>query len=163
MRILDDNPTLFDAGHSISADTFREVLRRAQSPAFPEVEALLAACDYWNADRGIALAFFAKESRYGTRGVAVRTRNWGNLRRGKRMIAQTRHPFAVYATWTDGLNDWCELLKEHYCKRRGLCHLREILQRYAPSSDGNNPARYADFVITSVRLWQIEERRGGRS
>jgi hypothetical protein len=95
------------------------------------------------------------------RGVAARTRNWSNLRRGKQMIGQTPHPFAVYARWVDGLNDWCELLKEHYCKRRGLCRLRQILPRYAPSSDGNNPERYADFVVALVRRWQREEQRDG--
>jgi len=157
--MIEDNPLVF-APHSISAETFRRVLRSARSPAFVETEALLAALDYWGADRGIALAFFAKESSYGLRGAATRTRNWGNLRRGKRMIGQTSHPFAVYANWADGLNDWCELLKEHYCKRRGLCRLRQILPRYAPSSDGNAPLRYADFVVALVRRWQAEEQRG---
>ena len=159
--MIEDNPLIF-APHSISAETFRRVLRAARSPAFVETDALLAALDAWGADRGIALAFFAKESSYGQRGVAVRTRNWGNLRRGKRMVAQTPHPFAVYARWADGLNDWCELLKEHYCKRRGLCRLRQILPRYAPPSDGNNPERYADFVVALVRRWQREERGGHR-
>ena len=158
--MIDDNPFIF-APHSIRAETFRRVLRTARSPAFFEVEALLATLDYWGADRAIALAFFAKESSYGLRGVAVRTRNWGNLRRGKRMIGQTPHPFAVYANWTDSLNDWCELLKEHYCKRRGLCRLRQVLPRYAPSSDGNNPERYADFVVAIIRRWQREEQRDG--
>jgi len=159
--MIEDNPLIF-APHSISPATFQRVLRAARSPAFVETEALLAALDYWNADRGIALAFFAKESSFGLRGVAVRTRNWGNLRRGKRMIAQTAHPFAVYARWTDGLNDWCELLKKYYCEQRGLCRLRQILPRYAPSSDGNAPERYADFVVATVRRWQAEERSGHR-
>jgi len=158
--MIDDNPLIF-APHSISAATFRRVLRSARSPAFVETDALLKALDEWGADRSIALAFFAKESSYGLRGVAVRTRNWGNLRRGRRMVTQTPHPFAVYARWTDGLNDWCELLKEQYCKRRGLCRLRQILPRYAPSSDGNNPERYADFVVALVRRWQNEEQRYG--
>jgi hypothetical protein len=74
--MIDDNPLIF-APHSISADTFRRVLRSARSPAFVETEALLAALDDWGADRGIALAFYAKESSYGLRGVAVRTAQLG--------------------------------------------------------------------------------------
>ena len=52
--MIDDNPLIF-APHSISAATFRRVLRTARSPAFVETDALLAALDEWGADRGIAL------------------------------------------------------------------------------------------------------------
>jgi hypothetical protein len=163
MRILDDNPTIFGAGDSISKETFRIVLERAKSPAYAEVDTILSILERWRADRGIALAFFAKESSFGRRGVAVETKNWGNLRWGRRMIRQTKHPFAVYANWAKSVEDWCELLSVVYCQRWKLCTLREILQRYAPSSDGNNPRRYADTVLRLVRMWQAMERKGWKS
>jgi hypothetical protein len=163
MRILDNNPALFNTGDSISRETFRYILQQANSPAFAEVDTILSILERWRADRGIALAFFAVESRLGRKGVAVETKNWGNLRRGRRMISQTKHPFAVYANWSASVEDWCELLSVVYCQRLKLCSLREILQRYAPSSDGNRPDRYADTVLRLVRMWQTKERAGWRS
>lgn len=163
MRILDNNPVLFGAGDSITEETFRIVLERAKSPAYAEADRILSILERWRADRGIALAFFAYESSFGRRGVAVETKNWGNLRRGRRMIRRTNHPFAVYANWSDSVEDWCELLSVVYCQRLKLCTLREILQRYAPSSDGNQPRRYADTVVRLVRMWQSKERAGWKS
>jgi hypothetical protein len=163
MRVLDNNPTLFLAGDSISKEMFRYVLQQAKSPAFAEIDNILSILERWNADRGIALGFFAVESSFGRKGIAVETKNWGNLRRGRRMIRQTKHPFAVYANWADSVEDWCELLSVVYCQRLKLCTLREILQRYAPSSDGNNPRRYADTVLRLVRMWQATENKRWKS
>jgi len=162
-RILNDNPTLFGEGDSISKETFRIVLERAKSPAYAETEEILSILERWRADRGIALAFFAHESSFGRAGVAVETKNWGNLRWGKRMIGQTKSKFAIYANWATSVEDWCELLSVVYCQRLRICTLREILQRYAPSSDGNNPRAYADTVLRLVRMWQAMEDRGWRS
>jgi len=163
MRILDNNPTLFSEENSISEQTFRIVLERAKSPAYAEADEILSILKRWRADRGIALAFFAHESSFGRKGIAVETRNWGNLRRGRRMIKQTKHPFAIYANWAASVEDWCELLSVVYCKRWRLCTLREILQRYAPSSDGNRPERYANVVLRLVRMWQAKEKAGWNS
>jgi len=160
MRILNDNPTLFNNGDSISTETFRIVLERAKSPAYAEVNTILSILERWRADRGIALAFFAHESSFGRKGIAVETKNWGNLRWGKRMIRRTHHPFAVYANWAASVEDWCELLSVVYCQCWKVCTLREILQRYAPSSDGNNPRRYADTVLRLIRMWQAMEAKG---
>ncbi len=46
-------------------------------------------------DPAVALAFFAHESTYGTAGVAVHSRNWGNLRRGPRAL-YVANGFAYY-------------------------------------------------------------------
>jgi len=58
MRVLDNNSTLFGAGDSISKETFRNVLQQTNSPALAEVDEILSILERWNADRGIALAFF---------------------------------------------------------------------------------------------------------
>jgi hypothetical protein len=159
MRVLNDNPTLFGAGDSISKETFRNVLQQTNSPALAEVDAILSLLERRNADRGIALAFFAVIGGYGRQGIANETKNWGFLRRGKRMIGQTKHPFAIYANWTASVEDWCELLSDRYCQQLQLCTLREVLNRYAPSSDGNNPNRLADEMLRLIRSWQISEKQ----
>lgn len=137
----------------IPYDRFTAILEAARSPAAVEALACYQACLERGADPAVALAFFGHESAYGTAGRAVRTRNWGNLRKGRR-ASRVEAGFAVYATWTDGLRDWCDLLLGPVYAGDGLYAVGPILKRYAPSSDGNAPARYAQAVCDAVNRWQ---------
>ncbi len=144
------------APHRISEQQFKLILQRYRSPALEEVDELLAVCDEYGIDRAVALAFFVKESSCGTAGVAARTKNWGNLRRGKRQIASTDHPFAVYERWVDGLRDFCELLKRY--KAKGKTTVEQVVPLYAPASDGNRPDSYITTTRRLVRRWQQEDK-----
>lgn len=142
----------------ITLERFRSILTGAGSPAAPEADALWAACLARDCDPAVAMAFFRHESTYGTAGVARATKNWGNLRRspGKRGVVRDtgRGPFAFYPTWTAGLMDWCDLLRGPIYEGDGLVTVAQVLPRYAPSSDGNAPARYAQAVCDAVNGWQ---------
>ena len=131
------------------------MLTGAGSPAAPEADALWAACVQREVDPAIALAFFRHESTYGTAGVAKQSRNWGNLRRGKRGVIRSTAggSFAFYPTWTAGLMDWCDLLRGPIYEGDGLVTVAQVLPRYAPSSDGNAPTRYAQAVADAVNGW----------
>lgn len=146
--------TIF-AAHRISEQQFRLILQRYRSPALAEADELINICDEYGIDRAVALAFFVKESSCGTAGIAARTKNWGNLRRGKRQVASTEHPFAVYKTWADGLRDFCELLKRYAAK--GKKTVEQVIPTYAPASDGNRPERYIATVRRLIRRWQQED------
>jgi hypothetical protein len=140
----------------ISAAQFARVLTRAHSPAAPDAAALYPIPIERGLDPAVALAFFGHESTYGTAGVAVRSRNWGNLRRGARA---TYHAdgFAYYADWRSSLADWTDRIADTYIRDWQLTTVRAVLERYAPSSDGNAPARYAAAVADLVAHWQAEE------
>lgn len=139
----------------ISAAAFAAVLAAAHSPAAPEAAALYQIPASLKLDPAIALAFFQHESTYGTAGAARQTLNWGNLRSGPRQL-RVQGGFAVYATWADGLRDWCDLILHRYVAQ-GLTTVRTALPVYAPSSDGNAPGRYADAVIAAVLAWQTRD------
>lgn len=141
--------------HRISAEQFKLVLQRYRSPALAEADELLKICDEVGIDRAVALAFFVKESSCGTAGVATRTKNWGNLRKGKRQVAKTNHPFAVYKSWADGLRDFCDLLWRYH--QRGLTTIEQIVPVYAPASDGNRPDTYIATVRRLIQRWQRED------
>lgn len=139
----------------ISAATFARILADAGSPALPESATCYEAVRGHGLDPAVALAFFQHESSYGLRGIAARSRNWGNLRRGKR-ASRIIDGFAHYACWLDGLEDWCDLMQRRYIGQ-GLPSVRAALPVYAPSSDGNKPQRYADAVCALVARWQAAE------
>jgi hypothetical protein len=140
----------------ISVGLFARILTRANSPVAPHASALATIPDGYNLDRALALAFFHHESTYGTHGIAKKSLNWGNLRSGTRAY-KTESGFGFYHTWQDSLQDWCQLIKVRYIGR-GLFTVRQVLKVYAPSSDGNNPVRYADQVCADVARWIQEDR-----
>lgn len=164
---IESNPPLRRA-HSISREKFIEVLDGLGSPAAGEAEVLADIPGRYGIDRGIALAFFVHESRAGKVGICrdYRTRNWGNLRRPQQAhrgsVIQTRGgQFAKYVSWAAGLEDWCELLVDVYAGRWGLSSLGEVLRKYAPKADQNEPEVYARKVVQHVRGWQGEMRKAG--
>lgn len=151
------NDLTVQAASRISADVFARVLSRAKSPAASDAQALYRIPLGRGLDPAVALSFFAHESSYGTAGVALRSRNWGNLRRGPRAL-YVAGGFAYYRNWQDSLSDWTDLIADTYVARLDLTTVSAILVRYAPSSDGNAPARYAKIVHALIAQWQAEDR-----
>jgi hypothetical protein len=164
---IEPNPPIRRA-HSISREKFCAVLAALRSPAAAEAAALADIPSRYGIDRGIALAFFVHESGAGTAGIVhdYDTRNWGNLRRPQQLIRgqviTTRGgQFAKYVSWTAGLEDWCELLIKVYGEQWKLTTLGEILRKYAPRADQNNPEQYALKVVQHIRTWQGEMNKAG--
>jgi len=141
----------------ISPALFAAIIVRNGSPAALEANVLATIPPIYGLDPAIALAFFHRESTYGTAGSALATRNWGNLRRGQGRSVGILNGFATYRTWADSLHDWCNLIRAHYITDLRLVTVRPALQVYAPSSDGNTPKRYADAVMADVARWQAED------
>ncbi|NTU78176.1 MAG: glucosaminidase domain-containing protein [Chloroflexales bacterium] len=162
---IESNPPMRRA-HSISRDKFIEVLVALRSPAASEAADLADIPGRYGIDRGIALAFFVHESGAGTAGIvhSYDTRNWGNLRkpqqagRGK-VIKTGSGQFAKYVSWAAGLEDWCELVLNVYCQQLELTTLGEILHRYAPKADQNDPEAYARKVVQHIKAWQGEMKK----
>ncbi|MBK9709723.1 MAG: glucosaminidase domain-containing protein [Kouleothrix sp.] len=144
----------FQSAPRISQRSFARILVRAQSPAAADGPRLYDLVASYGLDPAIALAFFAHESSYGRRGVAARSLNWGNLRRGPRAYA-IRGGFGYYHSWADSLQDWCELILNRYA-RRGLTTVETAIPVYAPSSDHNAPQRYIAAVRALVEQWMRE-------
>jgi hypothetical protein len=143
----------------MSAEAFARVLVRNGSPAAPNAAGLYQIIVSYGLDPAVALAFFAHESTYGKYGVAARSLNWGNLRRGARAY-KVAGGFGYYGSWSESLQDWCELIISRYV-RRGLATVELAIPVYAPSSDGNAPVRYIAFVRRLVEGWQAAEQVGG--
>jgi hypothetical protein len=149
---------LFVHAPRMSAESFARVLSGNGSPAAAAAADLYAILCSYNLDPAVALAFFAHESTYGKYGVAARSLNWGNLRRGARAY-KVAGGFGYYHSWADSLRDWCELINSRYVAC-GLGTVELAIPVYAPSSDGNAPARYIAFVRRLVEGWAAAEQAG---
>lgn len=135
----------------ISKGLFVEVLREAASPAADVAEQCYDIVTGYGLDPAVALAFFRHESTYGRHGVAARSKNWGNLRRGGR-AREHIGGFAYYDTWCDSLLDWCELIRYRYVEELGLDTVAKVLYRYAPPVE-NDTAHYVARVEGYIHDW----------
>jgi len=156
------------AAPRISEAKFRKVLETTMSPAQPVAGELYAICGRMGIDPAVALAFFAHESTYGRAGICkdYDTKNWGNVRSLEdpslgRVIATRGGNFARYPSWEAGLLDWCKRIKGPKYAGCGLTTVETILPKYAPSSDSNSPAKYAQAVRDLVAGWQKDEQPKG--
>ena len=59
----------------------------------------------------------------------------------------------MYPSWQDGLLDWCKRMQGPKYAGAGLHTVEAITPKYAPGSDGNSPARYAEAVREMVARW----------
>ena len=155
----------FRAAPRISRQVFARILQRGTgngpSPAAPLADELYEIIAGYGLDPAVALAFFAHESSLGTTGITsnANTYSWGGTRAafnpqrtvGKVMVASK--PFVRYASWQDGLRDWCELILRGYVAK-GLDTVEKAVPVYAPSTDNNVPSAYISSVRSMVAVWQ---------
>ncbi len=146
----------------ISAAQFIAVLEKYGSPCAPIGQECYEIVTSSGLDPAIALAIFARESVFGTQGTTVETRNWGNVRtayRPERAVGTHPKNFSIFATWQDGLLDWCERINERYIDERGLDTIDKVLPVYAPADYGNDVQGYIEQVIKLVAQWVEEDRK----
>ena len=147
----------------ISAAQFAHVLQKYQSPVAPLAQECYDIVVRAGIDPAVALAFFGRESVFGTRGLAAEIKNWGNVRTPfKPERAAGKHPrnFTIYATWQDGLQDWCDRINERYVRERGLDTVEKVVPVYAPAADGNAVDDYIRHVNKLVTEWTAEDGAG---
>lgn len=139
----------------ISREMFDQVLREAHSPVAEVARECYDIIQAYGLDPAVALAFFRHESSYGKAGVAARSKNWGNLRRGGR-AREVIGGFAYYDDWRESLRDWCDLIRHRYIEELGLDTVAKILYRYAPPSE-NDTALYVARVEGYVHEWAARD------
>jgi hypothetical protein len=144
----------------ISKEYFAQILQNANSPAAPAGAECYDIVRGYGLDPAIALAFFQHESSLGTAGVAVRSLNWGNIRKGSR-AREIKEGFAFYSDWRDGLRDWCDLIRYTYIDQKGLDTVDKVVPVYAPPADGNVPTSYIAAVEGQVLDWSAADPYSG--
>jgi hypothetical protein len=125
-----DYPLL--APPTISAAAFTAAL--AGSPALEEApgDAYYNLCVSNDVDPAVALAFFQQESNCGLLPGAAEHKNWGNL-----WDAQA-NALGTYATWLDGLRDWCARLQRPAYTAHGAPTIASIVPIYRPAGAKQN-------------------------
>jgi hypothetical protein len=160
VRSTEYNPI---AKPTISCNVFEQFLVQNNSPAAPQAGEMCAAIVVGGGDPAVALGFFEKESNLGKAGTTDAgngniERNMGNIRcnvgaphsLAKRCrTTATNGKFNAYDTWAAGAADWARLL-QFYKSEWKLVKLEDVLYKYAPWADRNNPPAYVRAVKQRV-------------
>jgi hypothetical protein len=160
----------FKSRPRISREMFAQLLQQGTggggtSPAAPHADELYNIIVGYDLDPAIALAIFAQESQFCTTGICASNdmHNWGGNRRAHDpsratgTVQSLYGPFVSYASWQDGLRDWCELIVNFYIRDRGLDTIEKAIPVYAPASDGNDPNAYIANIHRRISTWRMQD------
>lgn len=152
---------------SISARTINQILQEAESPAAGSGRYFIQYGREYNIDPAFALAFFRKESRYGTSGVAARTRGIGNIKYTSTALPDYSYtagpanpgPWSAYNSWETSIRGWYHYVvnSRHYFSQ-GRYTLEEIIPIYCPSTECDVHGYIAD-VQQFVQDYRQRERQ----
>ena len=149
---------------SANAEQIQTFLEKMGSPAAKEQgfsQALYDACTERGIDPAVAVGFFLQESTCGRYGRARDNNSLGNIKGRAPESGGTDGTFRRYDTWAEGARDWARLIDDAYVQKRGLTTLSQVIDVYAPSSDGNNTNKYVATVNGVVKNFQEQNRQTG--
>lgn len=147
----------------IPFEVFERVLRERNSPALAEARAAYDALLQYRVSIAFLLAIFGHESQYGTdpNAIVVKydTKNPGNCRSPRMgnppVINTPRGPFVKYPTWVAGWADlaWRLVDPDYVYVKEGRKTIRQVIERFAPATDGNVPSAYITAVVRDMGRW----------
>jgi hypothetical protein len=145
-------PNQVNQAPTLSAQQADSILCAAKSPACGTGSSLYAYSAEYNVDDAFALAVFRHESGYGTSGVATETRSLGNLRCTDGYACQGG--YAAFPSWQEGYSAFYKLIAGPLYVGSGLTTPEQIMPKYAPAGDRNDPTSYATAVDADMLVWR---------
>lgn len=142
---------------SVTLPQFAAILTSAGSPAASEAPGMYAAIRRYGIDPAVVLAIMQHESSFGRLGIAVGRNNPTGSRYyagAAAFGAVDRGGWAAFPTWSAGVAYTSALLaSSNYAGDKRYSTAATFAQRYAPSSDGNNPVNYGRTVVGAINRW----------
>lgn len=146
---------------SLTAAEIDSILENRGSDAAGTGSAWIAAGQRTGIDPIYALAFFGKESTFGTNSRwagwigappnGLTTHNIGNIRCAG--ASSCHNGFRSYSSWEEGINAWFDLIRNEYIDGRGHQVVSDVIPVFAPSFE-NNVTRYVNTVHDLVDQWR---------
>ncbi|HMA36976.1 MAG TPA: hypothetical protein VKY74_21150 [Chloroflexia bacterium] len=146
------DPTRVVGPPTLSAALIDDILAEYGSPAQGQGATFYQMGLKYGIDPAFALGFYVYESHCGTQGVARFTRGIGNIRWTPGFASYAG--YRAYPTYAAGIEDWFKLIRELYVDSWGLHTVAEIVPRYAPPADNNDPPTYVATVESLVAAWR---------
>jgi hypothetical protein len=135
-----------------------QVLTQYHSPAAGKGLLFFQEGVKYGIDPIYALAFFMRDSIFGTEGLALVTHSLGPLPTPTTATChcQDSHGYRSYATWDESIADWFRYIHDYYVKQLGLTAVSQIVSVYLRTND----ASAIDFTIKEIEhrvdIWRKE-------
>jgi hypothetical protein len=105
----------------------------------------------------VAISF--EESTLGTAGEVTQSLSIGNMRcldqqHYSDLDTWCQDGFAHFHSWLEGFKAFYRLLKGPLYIGDGLTTIEQIIYKWAPWGDENNPPHYIKVVLAAVSLWR---------
>jgi hypothetical protein len=143
---------------SLSAAFIDQVLAANNSPAIGTGQVFYEQSVSTGIDDAYALAFFQHESTFGKYGVAASSLSIGNLRclgdDYSDLGTWCESGYAYFPSWSNGIIAWYRLIHNLYVTEWRLTNVDQVVSKYAPADDSNDPSSYVQSVEASVSLWR---------
>jgi Mannosyl-glycoprotein endo-beta-N-acetylglucosaminidase len=125
-----------------------QVLIRYHSPAVGKGILFYEEGVRYGIDPIYALAFFMRDSIFGTEGLALLTHSLGPLPTPATVTChcQDSHGYRRYATWDESIADWFQYIHDYYIKQLGLTTVSQIISVYLRTNDTSA----IDFSIKEI-------------
>lgn len=133
---------------TVSAAFIDQVLTQYHSPAAGKGILFFEEGVKYGIDPIYALAFFMRDSIFGTEGLALFTHSLGPLpmpAAGK-CHCQDAQGYRRYANWDDSIADWFQYMHDYYVQQRGLTTVGQIVSVYLRTNDTSA----IDFAIKEI-------------
>lgn len=143
---------------TLSADFIEQTLTTFHSPAQGQGQLIYDEGVKHGIDPAFALAFFMRESTFGTVGLARATHALGTLptSTSSECHCQDFHGYRRYDTWEDGIKDWYREMQSQYVTQRGLSTVEQIAPLYLNTQNAETIRAFVWAVEHRVDLWHQE-------
>ena len=144
---------------TVTVAFINQVLTQYHSPAVGKGQVFYDAGVKYGIDPIYALAFFMRDSTFGTIGLARATRSLGPLPMSSTTATaschcQDLHGYRSYATWDASITDWFHYMHDYYVKQMGLTTVSQVVSIYLKTND-TLAIQFAIKAIESrVDLWR---------
>ncbi|MHB8600520.1 MAG: glucosaminidase domain-containing protein [Ktedonobacteraceae bacterium] len=137
---------------TVDATFINQILTQYHSPAAGNGQLFYNEGVKYGIDPIYALAFFMRDSTFGTVGLARATHSLGPIPTPTTSTCHCTdfHGYRSYTTWQDGITDWFHYMHDYYLQQMGLTTVSQIVSVYVTTND--NLAIHATIKAIEYRV-----------
>lgn len=141
---------------TVDAAFINQILTRYHSPAIGNGQLFYDQGVKYGIDPIYALAFFMRDSTFGTVGLARATHSLGPIPSPVTSTCHCTdfHGYRSYTTWQDGITDWFQYMHDYFIQQMGLTTVSQIVSVYVTTSDGLAIHAAINAIEYRVDVWR---------
>lgn len=144
---------------TVTVAFINQILTQYHSPAMGKGQLFYDAGVKYGIDPIYALAFFMRDSTFGSVGLARVTHSLGPIPVPTTATCRCKdaHGYRGYATWQDGIADWFQYMHNSFVQQMGLTTVSQIISMYVTTNDSLAIHTTIKAIEYRVDIWRKEK------